>query len=76
MNMFIGSRICQIAHLLQEQRILEDALNGLDQIRFQGAAVLLLGIASGKELLQSMVALIWKMKEIQKNVVEGWTIAN
>jgi len=68
MNMFIGSRICQIAHLLQEQRILEDALNGLDQIRFQGAAVLLLGIASGKELLQSMVALIWKMKEIQKKM--------
>lgn len=60
MNVLVGSRICQIAHLLQQQRILEDALNGLDQIRFQGAAVLLLGITCGQELLQGMVAFIWK----------------
>lgn len=60
MHVLIGPRICQIAHLLQQQWILKDALYGFDQIRFQGAAVLLLGIACGKELLQGMVAFIWK----------------
>lgn len=60
MNVLVGARICQIAHLLQQQRILEDALNRFDEIRLQGAAVLLLGIACGEELLQGMVAFIWK----------------
>lgn len=60
MHVLIRARICQIAHLLQQQRILKDALYGFDQIRLQGAAVLLLGIACGKELLQGMVAFIWK----------------
>lgn len=58
MHVLVGARICQITHLLQEQRIFEYALYRLDQIRFQGAAVLLLGIACGKELLERMVALV------------------
>lgn len=77
MNVLVGSRICQIAHLLQQQRILEDALNGLDQIRFQGAAVLLLGITCGQELLQGMVAFIWKCTGNAKMVkCENAKIAN
>jgi len=58
MHMLIGPGVCEVAHLLQEQWILEDALNGLDQIRFQGAAMLLLGIPGCEELLQGVIALV------------------
>lgn len=68
MDVLIGPGVGQVAHLLQEQGILEDALNRLDQIRFQGAAVLLLGIAGRQELLQGVIAFVWTRVEEEKVV--------
>lgn len=58
MQVLLTSRIGQIAQLLQQQWILEDALNRFDQIRLQRAAVLLLRIARRQELLQGLIALV------------------
>jgi hypothetical protein len=67
MQVFVGIGVGQVAQLLQKQRVLEDSLDGLDQERLQGTAVLLLGIAGGQEFLQSLIAFILgeKKKEMK-----------
>lgn len=57
--MLLAAGVRQVAQLRQQQRILEDALDRFDQIRFERAAVLLLRIARAEELLQLLIALVY-----------------
>ena len=56
MPVLIGAGRGEDLQLLQEQRVLEDPLNGLDEVRLQGGRVLLAGIPGCQELLQGLVA--------------------
>ena len=53
--MLAGLRVGDLPQLLQQQRVLEDALDGLDQVRLQRRRVLLLGVARAQELVQRLV---------------------
>ena len=44
--------------LLQQQRVLEDPLDGLDEVRLQRRGVLLPGVERVKELLEALIALV------------------
>ena len=56
--MLLRLRVCQVPELLQQQGVLEDALDGLDEVGLERAAVLLPRVACGQELAQRLVALI------------------
>ena len=55
--MLSGLRVGDLPQLLQQQRVLEDALDGLDQVRLQRRRVLLLGVARAQELVQRLVVI-------------------
>jgi hypothetical protein len=42
-------------YLLEQKRILEDSLNGLNQVRLEGGGVLLTPVARRQELLQGLI---------------------
>ena len=52
--------ICQGEKLLQQKRVLEDPLDGLDEVRLQSGRVLLLRVLGIQERLESRVRLGWK----------------
>ena len=51
-------RIGEAAQLLQQQRVLEDALDRLDQVRLERRRVLLARIARLEKLLQGLRAFV------------------
>ena len=55
MFVLAGLRVGDLPQLLQQERVLEDALDGLDQVRLQRRRVLLLGIARAQKLVQRLV---------------------
>ena len=52
-----GLRVGEVPQLLQQQRVLEDALDRLDQVALQGGGVLLTRVLPLQELLQLLVTL-------------------
>ena len=54
MLVFARVRVGEITQLLQQQRVLEDALNGFDQVGLEGGRVLLAGVARLQELLKRL----------------------
>ena len=54
--LLVRPRLTQLLQLLQQQRVLEDPLDGLDQVGLQGGAVLLTGVQAVQEVLQGLVA--------------------
>ena len=54
--LLVRPRLTQLLQLLQQQRVLEDPLDGLDQVGLQGGAVLLPGVQAVQEVLQGLVA--------------------
>ena len=52
MSMFVGVRLGELHQLTQQQRVLEDALDRLNQVRFKRAGQLLARVARTQEFLQ------------------------
>ena len=46
-------------YLLQQKRVFQDPLDGLDQVGLQGGRVLLPSVAGLEELLKSLVLVTW-----------------
>ena len=59
MLVLAAGRISQIAQLLQQERILEDALDRLDEVGFQGGRMLLARIARLQKFLQRLRTFVW-----------------
>lgn len=50
--------------LLQQQRVLQDSLDGFDQVRLQSGRMLLSGVSLGQEGLEIGVGFCWKSRNI------------
>ena len=59
MLVLAAGRIRQIAQLLQQERILEDALDRLDEVGFQGGRMLLARIERLQKFLQRLRTFVW-----------------
>lgn len=55
----LAVRVSEGVELLQQQRVLQDPLDGLDQVRLQGGRVLLSGVPLGQEGLEIRVGFSW-----------------
>lgn len=54
---FLALCVCQSKELLQQQWVLEDPLDGLDEVRLQSGGVLLFRVLGIQERLESRVRL-------------------
>lgn len=66
MLVLVASWFRQVPQLLQKQRILQNPLNWLYQVRLQSTRVLLLRISGGQKFLQRLIPLILKAKSADK----------
>lgn len=66
MLVLAAARVGQIAQLLQQERVLENALDGLNQVGFQGRRVLLTWIARLQELLQRLRSFIYTGRKVTR----------
>lgn len=55
----LGAGVCEVLELLKEKRVLEDALDGFDEVGLQREGVLPPGVARLQELHQGRVALAY-----------------
>lgn len=55
MVMFVGLRVGEFLELAQEQRVFEDPLYRLDEVRLQRRRVLLFGVPGPQKLLEVLV---------------------
>ena len=53
--MFVGVRVCDVLQLLEQERVLEDALDRFDEVRLQCGRVLLTRVPRTQELVQRVV---------------------
>lgn len=60
----LAVRVGEGVELLQQQRVLQNPLDGFDQVRLQGGRVLLPGVSLGQEGLEMGVGFCWKGRDI------------
>lgn len=64
MVVLLAVRVSEGVELLQQQRVLQNPLDGFDQVRLQGGRVLLSGVSLGQEGLEIRVGFRWKRRNI------------
>lgn len=57
-------RVSEGVELLQQQRVLQNSLDGFDQVRLQSGRMLLSGVSLGQEGLEIGVGFCWKSRNI------------
>lgn len=62
--MLLAVRVSEGVELLQQQRVLQNPLDGFDQVRLQGGRMLLPGVSLGQEGLEIRVGFRWKRRNI------------
>lgn len=62
----LAVRVSQGVELLQQQRVLQNSLDGFDQVRLQSGRVLLSGVPLGQEGLEIGVGFRWKSRNISE----------
>lgn len=60
----LAVRVSEGVELLQQQGVLQNSLDGFDQVRLQGGRVLLSGVSLGQEGLETGVGFRWKGRDI------------
>lgn len=68
MVMFLTVRISERVELLQQQRVLQDPLDGFDQVRLQGGWMLLSGVSLSQESLEIWVGLCWRSRNMSMHL--------
>lgn len=58
MLVLAAARVGEVAQLLQQQRVLQNALDRFDEVRLEGGRVLLSRVARLQEFLQRLRSLI------------------
>lgn len=66
--MLLGAGVCEVLELLKEKRVLEDALDGFDEVGLQREGVLPPGVARLQELHQGRVALAYVSQERERAI--------
>lgn len=62
--MLLAVRVSEGVELLQQQRVLQDSLDGFDQVRLQSGRMLLSGVSLSQEGLEVRVGFRWKSRNI------------
>lgn len=58
--MLLAVRVSERVELLQQQRVLQDSLDGFDQVGLQSGRMLLSGVPLGQEGLEIGVGFCWE----------------